>query len=403
MVTENARMRQLRDTAANLAAVDPVLLDGEIAVTIDINRIKIGDGTSAWSALPYLDVGNAPNDGKLYGRLYDSWADLDTTYLNKQTGGTMSADINYNVSSRLQLFNSDDGSVRIAAHRGDVDRPFRFIPAINGAEDFSESLAYSAADRAWYLGNFYSEETQLLAPFISDEYYPTVRNATVFPFINGADKYVRFIQNHAQLNIASWNDLSPDSDGDWPYNQMMVRVGGTGFPTEGWPNQAAGDYLQSHSYGVGNAFQTAYAVSESSPSPSIYMRRKINNVWDEWNPIGGQQSASFSAQYDPLVLTAVYQPLVLQAGEVVPTEVGTFSASIAVKVIDTGGNGSFQFRITQGGGVIAQGVNNTIAGTHFITVPLIYQTDGTDPLVLEALGNNCTVEQAGLTSVRVGA
>ncbi len=44
------------DTSANWGSENPVLLDGEIAVTEDTPRkVKIGDGTTSWNDLPYID------------------------------------------------------------------------------------------------------------------------------------------------------------------------------------------------------------------------------------------------------------------------------------------------------------------------------------------------------------
>jgi hypothetical protein len=48
-----ARLRLRRDTAANWAAENPVLLDGELGIETDTRSIKVGDGTNAWSALTY--------------------------------------------------------------------------------------------------------------------------------------------------------------------------------------------------------------------------------------------------------------------------------------------------------------------------------------------------------------
>lgn len=44
------------DTEAKWKANDPVLSKGELAVSIDINKLKIGDGTTRWSALKYLNA-----------------------------------------------------------------------------------------------------------------------------------------------------------------------------------------------------------------------------------------------------------------------------------------------------------------------------------------------------------
>src|SRR6056297_15011 len=42
-----------RDTSTNWAAVDPTLAAGEIAFETDTNKIKVGDGTTAYTSLEY--------------------------------------------------------------------------------------------------------------------------------------------------------------------------------------------------------------------------------------------------------------------------------------------------------------------------------------------------------------
>lgn len=46
-----------RDTAANWTNLDPILTQGEPGVELDTSKIKVGDGTSVWSALPYSGAG----------------------------------------------------------------------------------------------------------------------------------------------------------------------------------------------------------------------------------------------------------------------------------------------------------------------------------------------------------
>ena len=48
-----------RDTAANWTSNDPVLSLGEQGFETDTNKLKIGDGTSAWSALAYVSGGSS--------------------------------------------------------------------------------------------------------------------------------------------------------------------------------------------------------------------------------------------------------------------------------------------------------------------------------------------------------
>ena len=44
-----------RDTTANWISNNPVLALGEIAADMDLHRIKVGNGVSAWTDLPYSD------------------------------------------------------------------------------------------------------------------------------------------------------------------------------------------------------------------------------------------------------------------------------------------------------------------------------------------------------------
>jgi hypothetical protein len=48
-----------RDTAANWTSANPILAQGELGAETDTSKIKIGDGSTAWSSLAYLiDAGD---------------------------------------------------------------------------------------------------------------------------------------------------------------------------------------------------------------------------------------------------------------------------------------------------------------------------------------------------------
>lgn len=55
MATSNIRQFQRDDTAANWTSANPVLAAGEIGWASDIKNWKIGDGTTAWNSLPWMD------------------------------------------------------------------------------------------------------------------------------------------------------------------------------------------------------------------------------------------------------------------------------------------------------------------------------------------------------------
>ena len=60
----NARIQQRYDTAANWTTNDPVLLAGELGIEAGTGLIKIGDGTSSWSELSYInDFGQSNSSG----------------------------------------------------------------------------------------------------------------------------------------------------------------------------------------------------------------------------------------------------------------------------------------------------------------------------------------------------
>ena len=47
-------IKNRRDTAANWASVNPVLSAGEFGIETDTNKLKIGNGTTAWNSLAYF-------------------------------------------------------------------------------------------------------------------------------------------------------------------------------------------------------------------------------------------------------------------------------------------------------------------------------------------------------------
>ncbi len=54
MIIFDATIQQRRDTAANWTAANPVLANGEFGYETDTGKLKVGDGATAWNALPYF-------------------------------------------------------------------------------------------------------------------------------------------------------------------------------------------------------------------------------------------------------------------------------------------------------------------------------------------------------------
>jgi hypothetical protein len=61
-------LQHKRGTAANWTLRNPVLAQGEFGLETDTSKLKIGDGVTAWTLLPYF----SPSAGNLDGGLPDS-------------------------------------------------------------------------------------------------------------------------------------------------------------------------------------------------------------------------------------------------------------------------------------------------------------------------------------------
>lgn len=53
--TLNVKQKQRRDTAANWTSNNPVLLAGELGFETDTKKFKMGDGSTAWNSLGYIN------------------------------------------------------------------------------------------------------------------------------------------------------------------------------------------------------------------------------------------------------------------------------------------------------------------------------------------------------------
>lgn len=99
------RMQQRRGTAALWTSRNPVLAAGEIGYETDTGRQKIGDGTTAWTALPYrIDdpdsdytvTGEWTFDPPLLGTLDETYASdqIETTAITVKAKGLGTAALN---------------------------------------------------------------------------------------------------------------------------------------------------------------------------------------------------------------------------------------------------------------------------------------------------------------------
>lgn len=80
MVTENKQMQVRRGTSSAWSSANPVNLDGELGYDKTLNKLKVGDGATAWNTLPFL------GGGIIVGR---------GTFASRPASGTNVGDIYY--------------------------------------------------------------------------------------------------------------------------------------------------------------------------------------------------------------------------------------------------------------------------------------------------------------------
>lgn len=118
----NAQICVRRDTATNWAGANPILLNGEVGYDTTNNKIKIGNGSSLWNALPYLTDatgGGGGTDITAYGTTTYWATDFFGSYPNDP--GVVNAAQNwswYPVASSVYDAYVDYGGVSYPNHPG---------------------------------------------------------------------------------------------------------------------------------------------------------------------------------------------------------------------------------------------------------------------------------------------
>lgn len=125
------RIQIRRDTASNWTSVNPILADGEIGLERDTSQFKIGNGTAAWSSLPYGGIqGPPPNWGNIAGTLADQTdllAALDTKAPlanpdftgNVTLGGALTETV-WTLSTTFEALNPLDGTLQLHVLSGNT-------------------------------------------------------------------------------------------------------------------------------------------------------------------------------------------------------------------------------------------------------------------------------------------
>ena len=106
------------DVASKWTSVNPILAEGEVAIEMDTNKFKIGDGTKHWADLPYFTPGEIGDLSPLTTTQKDTIvAAINELNSDKQaniTGGA-STITSSNLTSNRALISNESGKVAVSS------------------------------------------------------------------------------------------------------------------------------------------------------------------------------------------------------------------------------------------------------------------------------------------------
>lgn len=151
MATIPAHLRQRYDTAANWTSEDPTLAAGEMGVESDTRKVKLGDGSTAWTSLAYAPV-------VAVGQIDASGTADDTTFLRGDgewatpSGGSSAAVAAHAYATSAQtLPHATVTAITLDAENFDTDsfhdnatNNTRFTIPSDGAYDIAGQVAFSS-------------------------------------------------------------------------------------------------------------------------------------------------------------------------------------------------------------------------------------------------------------------
>ena len=104
-----------RDTASNWTSANPTLAQGELGVETDTSKIKIGDGSTAWSSLSYLiDTGG-----------YAAYSDATANFTGTLQNGGSNVVVDSDIGTSVQAYDAD-------TTKNDVSNTFTADQTITG-------------------------------------------------------------------------------------------------------------------------------------------------------------------------------------------------------------------------------------------------------------------------------
>jgi Major tropism determinant N-terminal domain len=181
------RIQLRRDTAENWTSVNPILADGEPGLEWDTNKIKYGDGTTAWTSLGYADstFTDFEVDGNLYFKAPED--NSDPMYITR-------ADQTNNLSV-MEIYIGDDGGDNINGYYPE-DGTYDYL-AIKSTNAGLHHLFGSDGTYRNAGGIYFGDNTLQTTAFTGGDFYS---NAAVATYLANYDGGINFTSSPAIIS-----------------------------------------------------------------------------------------------------------------------------------------------------------------------------------------------------------
>lgn len=102
-----------RDTAANWTTANPILAQGEVGFETNTRKLKVGDGTTAWTSLLYYDLGTILDQVVFTGSIKEqTYALTDSATITIEPGnGSIQYLVALGSSRTINTTNFENGEV----------------------------------------------------------------------------------------------------------------------------------------------------------------------------------------------------------------------------------------------------------------------------------------------------
>lgn len=119
-----------RDLAASFTSVNPTLLDGEWALETDTGKVKLGDGTTAWTSLGYFLAEHTTATTNVHGI-------ADTAALETSSGAQSKADA---AQAAAEAYTDSAVSALVDAAPGALDTLNELAAALGDDANFASTV-----------------------------------------------------------------------------------------------------------------------------------------------------------------------------------------------------------------------------------------------------------------------